>query len=104
MATTATKPVRKSTVKSADKKQTPTVKVAKPAAKPSREQDSVTTTMQRGKRDRKTRVIEPSEPTGNGGVRFEEIADKGRSPHYLTQADDAELGKPQKIRVTVKAL
>ena len=69
-----------------------------------RDQDSVTVTMQRGKRDRKTGEIIAHEPTGNGGVRFEEIADSGRSPIYMTQEDDAALGSPAKIRVTVKAL
>jgi len=80
---------------------------AKPASKPAapkREQDSVTVTMQRGKRNRQTRVIEPHEPTAGGGVRFEEIADNGASPVYLTQSDDKALGKPAKIRVTIKAL
>ena len=79
-----------------------TVKAAPQPAK--REQDSVTVTMVRGKRDRKTREVVAHEPTGNGGVRFEEAADHGRSPVYLTQEDDAAIGKPSKIRVTVKAL
>jgi hypothetical protein len=84
-----------------------TVKPAakKPAAKrAAREQDSVTITMTRGKRDRQSREIIAHEPTAGGGVRFEETADNGRSPVYLTQEDDAKLGKPQQIRVTVKAL
>lgn len=94
MATTATRRTRKTAAKP----------VVKPAAKARPEQDSVTVTMQRGKRDRITREISAHEPTSGGGVRFEEVADAGRSPIYLTQEDDAKLGKPQKIRVTVKAL
>jgi hypothetical protein len=98
MATTATRRTRR-TVKTDDKP------VVKPRVKTQkRDQDSVTITMQRGKRDRQSREIMPNEPTAGGGVRFEEIADSGRSPVYLTQEDDAALGKPSKIRVTVKAL
>lgn len=81
--------------------------VRKPAAKPAapkREQDSVTVTMQRGKRDRKTGEIMPNEPKAEGGVRFEDMNDRGFSPVYLSQSDDKALGKPAKIRVTVKAL
>jgi hypothetical protein len=96
MATTATRRTRKSAVK-------PVVKKAAVKA-PKREQDSVTITMTRGKRDRQSREILAHEPTAGGGVRFEETADNGRSPVYLTQDDDAKLGKPQQIRVTVKAL
>jgi hypothetical protein len=98
-AATAKRIVRKAATKPASKPKA----AAKPAA-PKREQDSVTITMQRGKRDRQTRVIEAHEPTAGGGVRFEEISDNGASPVYLTQSDDKALGKPQKIRVTVKAL
>jgi hypothetical protein len=101
MATTATRRTRKSTVK----KNTTTVKPAATRTRtPKREQDSVTITMQRGKRDRTTREIKPHEPQSGGGVRFEEISDNGSSPVYLSQEQDAALGKPQKIRVTVKAL
>lgn len=79
--------------------------VAKPAAKPAapkREQDSVTGTFKRGKRD-KAGVIQAHEPKAGGGVRFEDMAGE-KSPVYLTQSDDKSLGKPAKIRVTVKAL
>ena len=89
-------------------------KVVKPAAKrtvkpkaqpkPRREQDSVTGTFQRGKRDRNTGVIVAHEPVKSGGVRFEDTTDRGFSPVYLSQSDDAALGKPQTIRVTIKAL
>jgi len=113
MATTATRRTRKSAAKPVVKPRR-TVKVddtpAKPAAKKpaakraAREQDSVTITMTRGKRDRQSREIIAHEPTAGGGVRFEETADNGRSPVYLTQDDDAKLGKPSQIRVTVKAL
>lgn len=71
----------------------------------SREQDSVTATMIRGKRDWKTRSIDTSwMPAKDGGVRFEEERDNGRSPHFMTQEDFADIGQPSKIRVTVKAL
>ncbi len=115
-STTTRKPRKRTVAKPAAT--TPTVKPAaakkETAAKKStvkrvtkvvsRDQDSVTVTMQRGRRDRTTREIVAHEPTGNGGVRFEEIADLGRSPVYLTQDDDTALGSPQKIRVTIKAL
>jgi hypothetical protein len=83
---------------------------SKPTAKPatprqSREQDSVTATMVRGKRDWKSREIDTKwMPSSNGGVRFEEESDNGRSPHFMTQEDFAAMGKPKKVRVTVKAL
>jgi hypothetical protein len=116
MATTATR--KRSTRKSAanDKpvvtpRRRPAAATVKPAAtkrtakKPARpDQDSVTITMQRGKRDRQSREIIAHEPTAGGGVRFEEIADNGASPVYLSQEQDAKLGKPQTIRVTVKRL
>ena len=104
MAATATR--KRSTRKTAATIKATAAK-PKPAAKPAapkREQDSVTVTMQRGKRDRVTREIMPHEPQSKGGVRFEEIADNGASPVYLTQSDDKALGKPAKIRVTIKAL
>lgn len=70
-----------------------------------REQDSVTATMIRGKRDWKTRNIDTNwMPARDGGVRFEEEADNGRSPHFMMQDDFAAIGSPEKIRVTVKAL
>ena len=94
------------------KKNAPKVKVSKPAApkavrveRNEREQDSVTATMIRGKRDWKTRAIDTDwMPAKDGGVRFEEERDNGRSPHFMSQADFADLGSPEKIRVTVKAL
>jgi hypothetical protein len=70
-----------------------------------REQDSVTITMVRGKRDFKSRKLDTGwMPSSNGGVRFEEQSDSGRSPHFMTQDDFAAIGSPSKIRVTVKAL
>ena len=87
----------KTVVKAASKRKT-AAKAATPTVK------SVTGTFQRGKRDRETREIMPHEPTAGGGVRFEEIADNGKSPVYITQQDDNDLGKPQKIRVTVARL
>ena len=77
---------------------------AKPAA-PKREQDSMTATMIRGKRDWKSRSIDTEWfPAKDGGVRFEEEQDNGRSPQFITQEDFAAMGEPRKIRVTVKAL
>lgn len=71
---------------------------------PKRDQDSITGTFQRGKWNAKTETIEPHEPKAGGGVRFEDTTDRGFSPIYVTQDDDALLGKPQQIRVTIKAL
>lgn len=105
MATATTKGrTRKSSTKPAAKTAAKRI-VRKPAAKPAalkREQDSVTGTFKRGKRD-KAGVIQAHEPKAGGGVRFEDMAGE-KSPVYLTQSDDAALGKPAKIRVTVKAL
>jgi hypothetical protein len=80
----APKPARKATVK--------------------RDQDSITGTFQRGKWNAKTETIEPHEPKAGGGVRFEDTTDRGFSPVYVQQEDDVLLGKPQQIRVTIKAL
>ena len=95
----AVKPAAKRTVKPA--KRTPK---AAPAVKARPDQDSVTGTFQRGKRDRNTGQILPHEPVKGGGVRFEDTQDRGFSPVYLSQSDDKALGKPQRIRVTIKAL
>ena len=110
MAATATRRTRKTSTKTAAKVvRKPAAKKAAPAkaapVKARREQDSVTATMIRGKRDWKTREIDTEwMPKADGGVRFEEERDNGRSPVFLTQKDFAELGSPSKIRVTVKAL
>ena len=80
------------------------VTVKRPTVKRTvKEQDSVTGTFQRGKRA-KDGVIHPNEPKAGGGVRFEDMNGRGFSPVYLSQSDDALLGKPQQIRVTIKAL
>jgi len=98
----------KQTAKPAAKKTA--AKPAKPATKApakrnEREQDSVTATMIRGKRDWKTRKIDTKwMPAKDGGVRFEEEQDNGRSPLFVTQEDFAAMGEPKKVRVTVKAL
>ena len=115
MATaTKSRRTRKSTTKPADKVSTAAKRIVrKPAAKkaapakpaaPKREQDSVTITYKRGKRDRITREIMPHEPQAGGGVRFEEISDKGASPVYMSQEQDTKLGKPEFLRGTFKVL
>jgi hypothetical protein len=79
----------------------------KPVAKrQEREQDSVTVTMIRGKRDRQTGEIDQTwMPSSNGGVRFEEnVTDGWRSPEYVDQDDFEAMGRPVKIRKTLKAL
>ena len=116
MATATKSRSTKSTAKTTPAKPKSTAKrIVKTAAKPkaapkkstrvTREQDSVTVTMARGKRDWKTRKIDTDwMPKSDGGVRFEEETDNGRSPHFMTQEDFAAVGEPRKIRVTVKAL
>lgn len=71
-----------------------------------REQDSITATMIRGKRDWKTGVIDTEWlPKSGGGVRFEENVSKNwRSPEWMSQEDFEAIGSPEKIRVTIKAL
>lgn len=45
------------------------------------------------------------EPKGSGGVRFEERnADQRPRVHYLVQEDDATLGHPQAIEISVRAI
>jgi Tfp pilus assembly major pilin PilA len=99
-------PIKVTTAKAKTVKKTVTKPAAKaPVKRTEREQDSVTATMVRGKRDWKSRKIDTKwMPSSNGGVRFEEEADNGRSPHFMTQEDFAAMGEPKKIRVTVKAL
>ena len=97
---TATK---KSPAKPAAKPAIKRTRTVKPVVKAEPKQDSVTGTFQRGKRD-KDGVIQPNEPKAGGGVRFEDTTDRGFSPVYLAQSDDVALGKPQRIRVTIKAL
>lgn len=76
----------------------------KKVEKVERVQDSVTGTFIRGKRDRKTGVIDTDHmPTGDGGVRFEDQAGV-MSPEYVTQEDFKLLGNPTKVRKTLKAL
>ena len=45
-----------------------------------------------------------SMPKGKGGVRFNDATNRGFSPVYVSQADFATMGSPDKIRVTITAL
>ena len=106
---TASKPAKTSTRKTVEEIIAGVDAPAKPkraatVRAPKRDQDSITGTFQRGKWNPKTETIEPHEPKAGGGVRFEDTTDRGFSPVYVTQDDDALLGKPQQIRVTIKAL
>ena len=79
--------------KSTTKKETTVKKPTIKTRSTEREQDSTTATFAVAKL-----------PKGNGGVRFSEIADNGRSDFYVTQDDFRAMGSPDKIRVTIKAL
>jgi len=96
----ATKPATKRT-RGAAKAETPkpapkrTRKPAAPKAEPvvNNDKDSVTGTF-----------IVAQMPRGNGGVRFHDENERGFSPFYLAQDHWNEIGQPERLRITVKAL
>ena len=74
-------------------------------AEVTREQDSVTG----HDAARQARPHDPRDPAARAEVGRRrpvrgDRRQRGFSPVYLSQSDDALLGKPQKIRVTIKAL